>query len=136
MTLFDRKQLQEVPCHITGNTFPTLLHTCQLEVHTCEHNCTSLHVDYDSKTCNFSEVNYYGIERTHTCYAHISFIDGVYGVIALSSGIGRYLCWVFTPLRLWVTSAKNCNQEAVQRMIEDPQAAITYDPVGAISLHE
>ena len=33
-----------------------------------------------------------------------------------------------------MTSAKNCNQEAVQRMIEDPQAAITYDPVGAISL--
>ncbi|XP_012938984.1 uncharacterized protein LOC101846705 [Aplysia californica] len=133
LTLLDRKRLQEVPCQVQARTFPTMVGECRIAVDQCDGDCQTLTVDYDEKTCNYSGSNPFNIEHEHKCYAHIFFRDGIEGILAKTADSDKFLCWVFSPTRLFITIAEKCNQEGVTAIYNDRDAAVSYDPLNAIS---
>lgn len=135
ITLLNTQKLQEVPCNIERDMlFPSSLGDCRFSIKKCADSCTTFYGDYDTASCGNNTV--LKIEHDHICHARLLLTDGIHAIISRSKLNQRFLCWIFTSQRLFVTVPEHCNSDGAMRIFSDENAQTRYDPFLGISLPE
>lgn len=132
--LFDLSKLTKTRCEQPHQaTFTTVHGTCRILLKPCSGDCTTLYAGYDPVTCGNESGLAVKLENHHTCLGSLHFGDGIQGTVT-KSATGRYLCWVFTGTRLFITKVERCHKDSISHLMIDPEAETEFDPLNAIAI--